>query len=149
MTGRDFLVLANRLAAASTEAEWRSAVSRAYYGAFHEARQLLTELGFTVPRDDRAHKYLSFRLSNAGNPLARLAGSELDILRGDRNAADYDLHRPLMSVPAGDSVRQAGLIVQNLDALRQEPARSDITDAMKDYERDVLGVVTWRPPSSP
>jgi len=53
MSGRDFLPLAQRLAAGPTEAEWRTAVSRAYYAAFHVARLLMTDLGFAVPRDER------------------------------------------------------------------------------------------------
>ena len=55
MTGADFLPLAHDLAAASSEPEWRTAVSRAYYTAFHVARQLLEDLGFRVPRADRGH----------------------------------------------------------------------------------------------
>jgi uncharacterized protein (UPF0332 family) len=50
MNWRDFLSLAARLGADTTEADWRTAVSRAYYAAFHAARQLLTGLNFTVPR---------------------------------------------------------------------------------------------------
>jgi uncharacterized protein (UPF0332 family) len=38
MTGADFLPLAHRLAASSSEPEWRTAISRAYYAAFHAAR---------------------------------------------------------------------------------------------------------------
>ncbi len=41
MNWRDFLSLAARLAADTTEADWRTAASRAYYAAFHAARQLL------------------------------------------------------------------------------------------------------------
>ena len=37
MTGRDFVACAEQFAKGSSEAELRSAVSRAYYGAFHEA----------------------------------------------------------------------------------------------------------------
>ena len=37
MTGRDVLAVASQLAAGSTEAEWSSAISRAYYAAFHVA----------------------------------------------------------------------------------------------------------------
>ena len=54
MTGEDFLPLAIRLAAGRSEPEWRTAVSRAYYAAFHVARDLMENLGFTVPRGDRA-----------------------------------------------------------------------------------------------
>jgi hypothetical protein len=44
MTGREFLTVAIQLAGASTRAEWRSAISRAYYAAFHVARESLEEL---------------------------------------------------------------------------------------------------------
>lgn len=49
MNWRDFLLVASRLAAETTEADWRTAVSRAYYAAFHVARRLLADLKFTVP----------------------------------------------------------------------------------------------------
>jgi hypothetical protein len=58
VTGRDFLAIARQLASGSTEAEWRSAISRAYYATFHVARELLEDLSFAVPRADRAHVYL-------------------------------------------------------------------------------------------
>src|SRR2546425_546453 len=57
MDFRDSLILATPLAAGSTEAEWRSAVSRAYYAPFHVARRLLFGCGFQVPPADRAHGY--------------------------------------------------------------------------------------------
>ena len=50
MNWRDFVPLAARLAAGAAEADWRTAVSRAYYAAIHVARRLLSDLGFTVPR---------------------------------------------------------------------------------------------------
>src|SRR5205823_8093654 len=78
MTGRDFLAVAIRLAAGAEEGDWRSAVSRAYYAAFHMARSHLTDLGFSVPREERAHKYLSYRLMNAPVGNAVRAGTDLD-----------------------------------------------------------------------
>jgi len=50
MNWRDFLSLAAQLAGDMAEADWRTAVSRAYYAAFHVARRLLADLNFTVPR---------------------------------------------------------------------------------------------------
>jgi hypothetical protein len=41
-------------------------------------------------------------------------------------------------------VRLAEQIVRFLDAARQEPVRSQIADAMKTYERDVLHEPTWQ-----
>ena len=49
MTGKEFIVLAERLAAEAGPAECRSAVSRAYYGAFHAALAGVPPLGGILP----------------------------------------------------------------------------------------------------
>lgn len=56
MKPRAFLDLADELVVASGEAEWRSAVSRAYYAAFHTGRVLLQAMGFVVPAAESAHQ---------------------------------------------------------------------------------------------
>ena len=48
MNPHDFLEVANEWITGVREAEWRSAVSRAYYAAFHVARLLLERCGFSV-----------------------------------------------------------------------------------------------------
>ena len=146
MTGRDFLYGAVRLAAGTAEGDWRSAVSRAYYAVFHTARSLLSDLGFSVPREERAHKYLSFRLMNAPVGQADRAGKDLDNLRTARNRADYDLASSVDAAEAGRHVKIAERALLILDVLRQEPDRTALTDAIRVYERDVLGVVTWQQP---
>ena len=145
MNWRDFLLLAARLAGGAGEAEWRTAVSRAYYTAFHVARRLLSDLGFTVPRADRAHQYLVFRLGNSGESAVERAGRDLETLRRLRNRADYDDAPPLTQPQASAAVQVAEDIILVLDAARQEPTRTRIRDAMIVYERDVLQDVTWRP----
>jgi uncharacterized protein (UPF0332 family) len=145
MDGRDFLALAEQWVLGSTEAEWRSAVSRAYYAAFHVARQLLRRCGFAVPRADQAHAYLARRLAYAGHPDVCRAGTRLNSLRGDRNRADYDLHLPMTQAHAAAQVQIAKEIIHHLDAASLDPIKTQITDAMKIYERDVLKQVTWRP----
>ena len=146
MDFRTFLPLADTLANGATEAEWRSAASRAYYAAFHVARLLLASLGFRVPRADRAHPYLWLRLSNAGDAAVMQAGRRLGDLRSDRNLADYDAHLTLPQVTALNDVALAEQVIKALDAAAIEPVRSQITTAMRDYERDVLKDVTWQPP---
>jgi uncharacterized protein (UPF0332 family) len=145
MNWRAFLSLATRLAAAATEAGWRTAVSRAYYAVFHVARSLLAELNFTVPRADRAHQYLVFRLSNCGEPAVEQSGRDLDTLRRLRNRADYDDVPALTQPQAVAAVRLAEGIIQALDAARLEPGRTRMRDARIAYERDVLHDVTWHP----
>jgi uncharacterized protein (UPF0332 family) len=68
MNSRDLLEVADDLLGALAEAHWRSAVSRAYYAAFHEARRLLRHCGFVVPRSEKGHEHLWLRLSNCGYP---------------------------------------------------------------------------------
>ena len=145
MDFRDFLPLARALVNGSTEAEWRSAVSRAYYAAFHVAGGLLGKLGFIVPLGERAHGYLWLRLSNSGHPDVVSAGRDLQALRRERNRADYDGRRPLSVSTATSLVQTAEDIIRVLDAARNDPVRTAITAAMKVYERDVLKDVTWHP----
>ncbi len=145
MNSRDFLTLAQTLLAEGFEAAWRSAVSRAYYAAFHVARELLDSLGFAVPRGERAHAHLWLRLSNCGDPKLATTGAALNSLRQDRNFADYDLHRPLTHANAARSVRMAEQTIRLLETAANEPLRTLIRDTMKVYERDVLKDVTWRP----
>jgi uncharacterized protein (UPF0332 family) len=143
MNGRDFLPVARMLAAGSGEAELRSAVSRAYYAAFHAARDLLDSLRFAVPRADRAHEYLYRRLNNCGLGLIVTAGRTLHSLRTRRNHADYEVGQPFPTHLAAGAVADATDILQAFDALT--PAeRTQVTDAMKLYEQQV-GDVTWRP----
>jgi uncharacterized protein (UPF0332 family) len=145
MNWRDYLLLATRLTTCSTEADWRTAISRAYYAAFHVARRLFADLSFAVPRADRAHQYLVFRLSNSGESVVEQAGRNLETLRRLRNRADYDEVPPLTQTQAGAAVQLAEGIIQVLDAATQEPTRTRMRDAMIVYERDVLHDVTWHP----
>ncbi|MBV9121821.1 MAG: HEPN domain-containing protein [Planctomycetes bacterium] len=120
-------------------------MSRAYYAAFHVGRRLFADLNFTVPRADRAHQYLVFRLSNSGEAAVEQAGRNLETLRRLRNRADYDEPPALTQSQAVAAVRLAEGIIQALDAAQQDPARTKIRDTMVVYERDVLHDVTWQP----
>src|SRR5262249_36269960 len=121
------------------------AVSRADYAAFHVARELLEQLGFSAPRAEQAHAYLWLRLHNCGDPQVQRAGADLNRLRRGRNYADYELHRPQRQAIASARVHMGQRVIQTLDAATTEPTRTQITDAMKIYERDVLQEVTWHP----
>jgi uncharacterized protein (UPF0332 family) len=146
MNARDFLQTAWSLLEEDQEAAWRSAVSRAYYAAFHVARQLLMGQGFRVPRADQAHAYLWFRLSNGGQVDVQNAGIQLGFLRQERNKADYDLERAFDPKSASDRVQMATDIIRLLDDLAKEAAiLTRVVEAIKDYERNVLREVTWQP----
>jgi uncharacterized protein (UPF0332 family) len=91
MTGRDFVACAERLSQSVGEADLRSAISRAYYGAFHYVRAALSECGVQVPKTEQVHVKMEFCLRGCGDPIAAHAGQQLERLRARRKAADYDL----------------------------------------------------------
>ena len=144
MDPQTFLNLADEWLQGPTEAHWRSAVSRAYYAAFHVARLLLEDLGFEVERGDRAHAYLTHRLCQCGHPEICAAGTTLINLRRSRNEADYGLKVPFSQRRAIQEVHIAHETIAALQEGFAEPNRSTITEAMRRYERDVLKSVTWR-----
>jgi uncharacterized protein (UPF0332 family) len=146
MNPRAFLEVADTLIAGLSEAEWRSAVSRAYYGLFHIARRLLLRCGFAVPRADQAHTYLWRRLANAGHLDVVDAGNDANHLRSLRNSADYDIDRAMDQLSATGYLQLAGSISRLLEEVEADAViRTRITETMKTYERDVLGQVTWHP----
>ncbi len=146
MNPQEFLEVADDLAAGLREGDWRSAVSRAYYAAFHVARELLSRSGFAVPRGEQAHAYLWLRLSNSAHPDVDQAGADLRELRSKRNWADYDLAYPLTQNEAFDFVQLGRDIIRVLELLPTIPAvLTAVVDAMKVYERDILKQVTWHP----
>ncbi len=97
MNGKDFISLAGRLAVAgkSSEAEYRSAVSRAYYGAYHCARELLESFGFFGgSKVGNEHEWARRHFENCQVTEAATLGSLLKNLHTSRKEADYDLDKP-------------------------------------------------------
>jgi len=89
MTPDEFLNLARRLSTAKGEAELRTAISRAYYAAFHLVHGFVNSCGVVLARDAAAHKHVAHCLQHSNDPELVAAGRMLDSLRADRNAADY------------------------------------------------------------
>jgi uncharacterized protein (UPF0332 family) len=147
MSPRDFLDLADELCSATREAGWRSAVSRAYYAAFHVAGQVLAGAGLVVPDGHQAHAYLWLRLSNSGQTDVCEAGRLLNVLRGPRNRADYNLRLPFSEEDAFTQVQEAVAIIRTLEDLTSSvEVLGQVAQAIREYERDVLREVTYRTP---
>lgn len=77
-----------------TPASLRSAISRAYYGAFHTAIRFLDAMGIALLRTDSKHERVPDLLYHSGDVDLLLAGRTLVDLRSDRNLADYQLDDP-------------------------------------------------------
>jgi len=97
VTGADLVHLAGCLAAnsalgANDEARFRSAASRAYYGAFHVVCGFLAKRpGLKILQNHHGHRQAYLHLLTIAKPEAVEAARLLDDLRADRNNADYDL----------------------------------------------------------
>lgn len=146
MNPRDFLELADEEATGSREVDWRSAAVGAYFAAFHVARKLLRQCGFAVPQSEGAHLYLWLRLFNSGQLDIQVAGGKLRDLRKYRNLAHYEIDSFFSQVRSLEAVQLADEIIKVLEAAAGMPlVRTQLTDAMRVYERDVLRQVTWHP----
>ena len=135
MSGDDFIALAGILAATARQEEsrYRTAVSRAYYGAFHVAASFVAEFNVRVPRNHVAHNEVYRLLSSVPHPEPRRAAQFLNQLRGERNAADYDLSATRFREQANAtlSVEIAHRVRTMLHACRQEPIRSVIVETIR------------------
>lgn len=136
MTGDDFISVARELAQHTTEAHARSAVSRAYFGAFHSVRDWLARSGFRVARNDSVHSMIARWLENCGEPIAEEVGRRLVVLRRERNHADYDItERQFGTLQfARVNVESACFVVATLAKCSAEPARSAIIAGIKAYQ---------------
>lgn len=144
MHSREFLSLSDELSQRESEACWRTAVSRAYYAAFHRTRDFLEALGFQTRQSDQAHAGVYRRLSGANVRELSEAARCLMALRRLRNEADYDL---ILAFPKTESV-DAGVLAKMaftfLDRPRDAAELNAITETIRTYERNVLREVTWR-----
>jgi len=118
----DYVVLGEGLARHPFEASKRSAVSRAYYGAFNRCRRWL-ETNVT-PIDNRsAHQQVweTFKIADRASENTRSRWSQVGLLGGSlrslRNQVDYDDSVPGLERHAPEAVITAERILALLDEL--------------------------------
>jgi uncharacterized protein (UPF0332 family) len=136
MNPEDFISLAGWLAAntavANAEARFRTAVSRAYYGAFLTSVDVLAQLGVVVPANHRGHEVAVKKLLGSGHRRAVLASRFIGELRSRRNDADYNL-KTVKYRQQGNAmlaVQDAANAILELRACLDEPARSELRELL-------------------
>jgi hypothetical protein len=137
MDGRAFLDVAQRLSQERTEADWRSAVGRAYYGLLLEGRAALRRWGFVSPPRDQVHRFVRLCLVYAADQDLKNIGRALEELQKLRNQADYEpeqVGRFASSLVAQQAVAKARAAIALLDHVE--------TDA----NRRAAAIATIRPP---
>ena len=94
----DFYRLGLQIASsAASEAQYRTAISRIYYGLHHESccRYFRRELSPAPLNRNRRHTELRDRFNNLGGTVSNIIGGRLNDLIIIRNEADYQLVPPL------------------------------------------------------
>jgi uncharacterized protein (UPF0332 family) len=146
MNPSEFVQLGYRLGDGSTEAEWRTAVSRMYYGAFHTACELLIKCGVTIPTH-QARTKVPHCLSMATHIGAKMAGKDLQTLREMRRIADYELdNREPMDI--GWAQDQKAFTQQIMDSLAEWSADTTFqtsAESIRKYAREVLKLPVSEP----
>ncbi len=132
-----FLYLAQRLAEhGAYPVEFRSAISRAYYAAFHSGLILLREMGFSIDQNASAHKEVYWHLHNSGDDELAKAASKMDALRTSRIHADYKLNRSDVEEKknARMLVQQAERLIETIEKRCQSEDRGEIIDAIQEWK---------------
>ncbi len=96
------------------EARHRSAISRAYYAAFHAS---VRKLGKKIPAYENSHLAVVEYFEHNGSRAYRHIGGKLRRLLKDRRAADYDDEFPQLSGIAPKAVDNARTIIELIGAL--------------------------------
>jgi hypothetical protein len=134
----DFIHVAGTWADSSTigEPSWRSSTSRAYYGAFHIAREFLeNRLGFVGKfTGHKSHGRVSNALIASGLPDAMEAGRMLSHLIRRRHRADYVLDDGGIGVQSAaqhsvDDAHDIRSLIEHADQSCNDPAVLGATTA--------------------
>jgi hypothetical protein len=137
MDPREFHQLAVRLANGRTAAEFRAASGRAYYAAFNVAADHLRSMRFQIKPSAAAHGEIQHCLANSGDTEIAKIGSDLVIVHGERNRADYRLDATDIEtdVHARANVSTAHEIIRALDSAFTGPRRAQIQSAIATWRR--------------
>jgi len=124
MNGRQFLMVAQAALEESSEEWLRTAVGRAYYALFLEARDALDRWRFTAIPKYQAHAFLGSRFRYAADVDAKEIGETLFDLHRMRTWADYDNSIPFVSAfQVEQAIDRALSAVQLLDDIEADPSR--------------------------
>ncbi|NER33006.1 MAG: HEPN domain-containing protein [Oscillatoria sp. SIO1A7] len=118
----EYLALAQQLAgkakiSATQESRLRSAISRAYYAAFIQARNHLRDRdGLAILRKS-THDYVINQFKNSPESVRQDVGRILKRLRSNRNRADYDDKVASLPELTKQTIKLAAKLIAKLQGL--------------------------------
>lgn len=119
----EFLALAQSLATNSDDASIRSAISRAYYSAYNQARIRLPADVAPIMRDDSSHKQIWDIYGRCSAKAARAVNSKSRKLKGLRVSADYREGEHLGKEEAELAIALCQQILSDLQKLKDSDFR--------------------------
>ena len=137
MDSHQFLIWAQgRAEHGAYPVEFRSAISRAYYAAFHVGLNVLKEMGFSIYQNASAHELVREYLSNSGDDELAKAAIKMNDLRTRRNHADYKLNRSDVEKKenARLHVQQAARLIETIEKRCQSENRGEIIEAIQEWK---------------
>lgn len=137
MLPSEFQDTAERLARGVTEGDWRSAISRAYYGVFHYFREFFLAHGLDIGQGGVSHNSLYVGLHNCGIPSVADIGTRVDDLRSTRTRADYNLKARISSAIADAAVLEGRQLVADFRALLTTVPAPSIVDGARQHLRSI------------
>ena len=133
MQANEFQDTAERLVQGTTEGDWRSAMSRAYYAVFHFFLDFFLANGLDLGGGANAHSNLYLGLHNCGQPSISPLGNRVDSLRRARVLADYNLNATVNQTTAMKTVQRARDVVNDFQNALSAVAAADIVDGARNY----------------
>lgn len=115
----DYLKVAREVSTQSTEGHWRAAVSRAYYAAYHAAKdfvEVTTGVECRAPIGTGSHEYVWLQVDEliTRYKIISDAGIEGDRLRIQRTVADYEKSSRIVGTDARKAIHRASNIISQL-----------------------------------
>ncbi len=141
MNPREFQQFASKLANGNSPAEFRTAISRAYYAAYNVGVEVLEEMGFRISEGPAGHGEVRHHLNNSHDIEMMRVASQLGELHSKRIHADYRLHRKDVEnkKTAQTLVERANKMIQTLDRCCSGPKRVQIVEAIQDWKQKTSG----------
>lgn len=115
MDAIEFLDSAEKIIQNNKEVDYRNAVSRAYYCAYHKTASFVEPLN--LERSFGAtHEKLVGILQNHTNKKLKTIGNKLNALREFRVDADYKLNKPFSFQDAQSALKRTKALLQDIDS---------------------------------
>jgi uncharacterized protein (UPF0332 family) len=118
MDAIEFLESAREMLKNNKEVDYRNATSRAYYCAYHKAKNLVeTQFKQDEMSSGASHEKIIKTLQSEKNKQFKSIGNKLNDLKKFRTDADYKLDKLFSAQDAKAVVQRANKLVQDIERL--------------------------------